>query len=97
MKWSVKIGRIAGIDVHMHLTFLLLKALARQDTRTTVASIIRRETAAVDSTEMLDTVVSKLNECECDLLPVTREGELVGVVTTDNLGAFMRLRDAAAS
>ena len=24
MKWSVKIGRFVGIDVYMHLTFLLL-------------------------------------------------------------------------
>lgn len=26
MRWSVKIGRLAGIDVYMHLTFLLLLA-----------------------------------------------------------------------
>ena len=24
MKWSIKIGRFAGIDVYMHVTFLLL-------------------------------------------------------------------------
>ena len=24
MKWSIKIGRFAGIDVYMHFTFLLL-------------------------------------------------------------------------
>ena len=24
MKWSVKIGKFVGIDVYMHLTFLLL-------------------------------------------------------------------------
>lgn len=27
--------------------------------------------------EMMDTVVNKLNECRCDLLPVTQEGKLV--------------------
>ncbi len=26
MRWSVKIARLAGIDVYMHLTFLLLLA-----------------------------------------------------------------------
>lgn len=26
MRWSVKVGRLAGIDVHVHLTFLLLLA-----------------------------------------------------------------------
>ena len=72
----------------------LLEALSRHDAREAVASIIRKDTASVESTEMMDTVITKLNECRCDLLPVTREGKLVGVVTTDNLGALMRLREA---
>ena len=75
----------------------LLEALSRHDTLEAVASIISKDTFSVESTEMLDNVVTRLNECRCDLLPVTREGKLVGVVTTDNLGAFMRLREAAAN
>ena len=75
----------------------LLEALSRHDAQEAVASIIRKDTVSVESTEMMDTVITKLNECRCDLLPVTREGKLVGVVTMDNLGAFMRLREAAAN
>ena len=75
----------------------LFKALSRQDAQESVASIIRRDYATVESSEMLDTVVAKLGECQCDLLPVIREGKVVGVVTTDNLGAFMRLREATAN
>jgi len=75
----------------------LVTALSGKSSQATVASIIRKDAVSVESTEMLDTVVTKLNECRCDLLPVTREGKLVGVVTTDNLGAFMRLREAAAN
>jgi CBS domain-containing protein len=75
----------------------LLTALSGKDSETTVASILRKDTTTVESTEMLDTVISKLNECRCDLMPVVREGKLVGVVTTDNLGAFMRLREVAAN
>ncbi|MBI4596703.1 MAG: hypothetical protein HY730_10085 [Candidatus Tectomicrobia bacterium] len=26
MKWSIKLGRVAGIEVYMHLTFILLIA-----------------------------------------------------------------------
>jgi CBS domain-containing protein len=62
-----------------------------------VAGLQRKDASTVESTEMLDAVIAKLNECRCDLLPVTREGKLVGVVTTDNLGAFMQLREAAAN
>jgi len=75
----------------------LLEALSRQGARATVASVLNKGASTVESTEMLDKVVARLNECQCDLLPVTRGGELVGVVTTDNLGAFMRLREAAAT
>ena len=75
----------------------LLSALSRMDAHATVASIIRKDASTVESTDMVDTVITKLSECRCNLLPVTREGKLVGVVTTDNLGAFMRLREASAN
>ena len=75
----------------------LLEALSKQDAQSTVASITRKDSITVEFTEMLDAVVTKLNECQCDLLPVTHKGALVGVVTTDNLGTFVRLREAAAN
>ena len=75
----------------------LLAALSRHNSREAVASITRKDTFSVEAAEMMDAVVTKLNECRCDLLPVTRAGKLVGVVTTDALGALMRLREAAAN
>jgi Zn-dependent protease/predicted transcriptional regulator len=75
----------------------LLTALSRKDAHATVASILHKDASTVEPTDMLDTVFTKLSECRCDLLPVTREGKLVGVVTTDNLGAFMRLNEASAN
>jgi Zn-dependent protease/predicted transcriptional regulator len=86
-------GILEGVLLHKDL----LKELSRHDTQeTTVASVIRKDASIVESTEMLDTVVTKLSECQCDLLPVIREGELVGIVTKDILGAFIRLRKATA-
>ena len=75
----------------------LITALSIKDAQATVASIVRKDASTVESTDMLDTVITKLSECRCDLLPVIREGKLVGVVTPDNLGAFMRLREAATN
>jgi hypothetical protein len=75
----------------------LLTALSRKDAQATEASILRKDASTVLSTDMLDTVITTLSECRCDLLPVTREGKLVGVVTTENLGAFMRLREASVN
>jgi len=75
----------------------LLRALSTRDPQSTVASIAQKDVAPVESTEMLAAVVARLNECQCHMLPVTREGAVVGVVTTDNLGAFIRLREAAVN
>jgi Zn-dependent protease/predicted transcriptional regulator len=74
----------------------LLKALSGKGSQATVASITHKDVTTVESTEMLYAVLAKLNECQCHMLPVTSAGELVGVVTKENLGAFMRFREAAA-
>jgi len=73
----------------------ILEGVLRQTDLLTALS--SKDASTVLSTDVLDTVITKLSECRCDLLPVTREGKLVGVVTTDNLGAFMRLREASAN
>jgi len=75
----------------------LLKALSMHNARASVSSVTRKDASTVESTEMLDAVVTKLSECQCDLLPVTRNGELVGIVTTETLGAYMRLQEATAN
>ncbi len=51
-----------------------LSALSRKDAKATVASIFRKDASTVESTDMLETVVTRLSECRCDMLPVTREG-----------------------
>lgn len=75
----------------------LMKALSHQDARTTVASVTLQDVVTVDDSEMLDAVVDKLNDCACRTLPVTRNGELVGLVTTENLGEFMRIQAARSN
>ena len=85
-------GMLAGVVRQSDL----LRALSKKDSQATVGSILRKDASTVEATEMLDAVITKLNECRCDLLPVIRAGRVVGVVTPDNLGAFMRLRQAAA-
>ncbi len=75
----------------------LLKALSNQGAQATVASVLRTDGPTVETVDMLDAVIAKLSECQCELLPVIRQGKLVGVVTAERLGAFMRLREAMAS
>jgi len=75
----------------------LFQALSEQDTQASVASMTRREPVTVESTEMLDAVVAKFSDCDCHTLPVTQNGKLVGLLTKENLAAFMRFQAAAAN
>ncbi len=43
---------------------------------------------------MLETALQRINECDCRVMPVTREGELVGLLTMDNIGEFLRVQAA---
>jgi len=62
-----------------------------------IGGVARLEKIPSQPMQKLWKVVTRLNEYRCNLLPVPREGKLVGVVTKDNLGAFMRFREAAAT
>lgn len=76
----------------------VFKALsAREAQATSVASVTRGKLVTVEATDALDSVVAKFLDCNCQTLPVTRAGRLVGLVTTDNLTEFMRIRAAATN
>ncbi len=72
----------------------LLKALAEKEKHPTVATAIQTDFAEVDGGEMLESAFSKLRDCNCHTLPVTRASQIVGLVTMDNLGEYMRIQAA---
>lgn len=86
-------GRVVGILTRSDL----LQALAREQRGLTVGEVMRQDFQSVDSSEMLETGFARLQDCECHTLPVTRNGRLVGLVTTDNLGEFMMIQAALRS
>jgi len=76
----------------------LFKALSERDALTNkVASVERGRLITVDATEPLDSVAAKFVDCDCQTLPVTQNGKLVGLVTTDKLSTLMRLQADAAT
>jgi Zn-dependent protease/predicted transcriptional regulator len=83
-------GRIEGILTQTDL----LKALSARDRYPTVISAMQRSFVTVDSLEMLETAFAKLKDCNCHTIAVTLNTELVGLVTMDNLGEFMRIQSA---
>ena len=43
---------------------------------------------------MLETTFARLQTCECHTMPVTHNGQLVGLVTMDDVGEFLMIQVA---
>jgi CBS domain-containing protein len=72
----------------------LLKALSNGDEHAPVIAAMQEGFVTVSSLDMLETAFDKLQDCNCQTLPVTQNGKLVGLLTMDNLGEFMRFQSA---
>ena len=75
----------------------LITALSKNGPHALVSDAMQRHFITVDSFDMLETAFSKLNDCNCHTLPVTRNKRLVGLLTMDNLGEYMRIQAALAN
>jgi Zn-dependent protease len=72
----------------------LLTALARQDQRSPVAQVMRRDFVVADALDMLDLAFQRLQGHECHTIPVVRHGKLLGLLTMDNVGEFLSVQAA---
>ena len=88
----VENGRIEGILTQADL----MNALSARDRHPTVSSAMQHKIEEVDSLEMLETAFDKLRNCNCRTLPVTLNRQLVGLLTMENLGEYLRIRAALA-
>ncbi|MFB3903133.1 MAG: site-2 protease family protein [Acidobacteriota bacterium] len=86
-------GRLAGVLTRTEL----VKALAQKPLGTPVADVMRHNFAVVDAFEMLEVALARLNECACNTIPVLRDGNLVGLLTSENFGEFMMIQGALAA
>jgi CBS domain-containing protein len=89
----VENGRIEGILTQTDL----LKALSARDQYSTVTSAMQKNFVTVDSLEMLESAFAKLKDCNCHTLPVTLNDKLVGLLTMDNIGEYIRIQTALKS
>ena len=72
----------------------ILEALSNGDEHGSVISAMQKGFVTVNSLDMLETAFGKLQNCNCQTLTVTDDGQLVGLLTMDNLGEFMRFQSA---
>jgi len=85
-------GRIEGILTQTDL----LKSLSH-GRQQSVMSAMQNEFVTVDSLDMLESAFARLKDCNCHTIPVTLGDKLVGLLTMDNLGEYMRIQAALKS
>ena len=75
----------------------LLTALARQEQHVPVGDVMRRDFLVADASDMIDVAFQRLQGHECHIIPVIRSGTLIGLLTMDNVGEFLRVQMAIGS
>jgi Zn-dependent protease len=82
-------GRVAGV-LNREDVF---RALATREA-TLVRELMRTDYPAADSHDMLEDVFRRIQQCGCRTVPVLHSGQLVGLVTADNISEFLIIQSA---
>lgn len=72
----------------------LMAAIGRRSQSALVSEVMRRDFETVDANDMLEPAFLRLQACDCGLFPVLRAGQLVGLLTTENIGEFLMVQAA---
>jgi Zn-dependent protease/CBS domain-containing protein len=72
----------------------LMRALAQGGGDTLVRTVMIRDSATVDSHEMLETALATMREAKSRSVPVLHDGELVGLLTMDHVGELLTIQTA---
>jgi Zn-dependent protease len=82
-------GRVEGMLTRSDL----VKALPQRG-RAALVGDSMRECAVAQASEMLETVLGRLQGRDCHTIPVLEHGALIGLVTMDNVGEFLMIHAA---
>jgi len=83
-------GRVVGMLDRIEL----MRALKQHGDRITVAEVVQPEFPTAHPNEPVEAVMGRLADAGRQSLPVVRHGELVGLLTADNLVEFLSIRNA---
>jgi CBS domain-containing protein len=83
-----------GVVQGMLTRSTLLKALAERGDQTRVADVMDRDFQQAGPGEQADDVLTRLKACGCHSIPVIRNGQLLGVLTMDNVGEYVMVQAA---
>ena len=88
----VEDGRVVGILTRADL----LRGLTQHGQDAPVRTVMSHDFETADAHELLDQVLLRLQQCRCRSMPVLRDGELVGILTPENLSEYLMIREALA-
>jgi CBS domain-containing protein len=74
----------------------LVKGLAQHGRDFPVEQVMKRQFEVADPAEMLENVLIRLQSSACRSMPVTRNGQLVGLISQENVGEFLMIESALA-
>lgn len=83
-------GRVAGILERD----AFIAALSRDGQSAPVVNVMRRNLPEVDSHEMVESALTRLQESGAKTLPVMHAGQFVGLITAENVTEFLMIRSA---
>lgn len=83
-------GHVMGVVTHDDF----LKALTEHGQTADVISVMRSGVPAVESHELVENALTRLQDESIPALPVTFRGQLVGLLTRENITDFMMIRSA---
>jgi Zn-dependent protease/CBS domain-containing protein len=83
-------GKVVGVLTRKDL----LEGLAGKNLQTNVGEVMQKQFITVEPGDILDAAFQRLQDCSCTTLPVLYSGELVGLLTSENLGEFLMIKSA---
>lgn len=76
---------------------IFINALSQRGQSVPVVDVMRRDVPSIDSHEMVETALIRLQESGAKTLPVMHGGQFVGLVNPENITEFLMIRSALKS
>jgi CBS domain-containing protein len=71
-----------------------MRALAERGADSRVGDAMHRDIQTADPAEPVEHALARLRSCGCNVLPVVRGRQLLGVLTMDNVGEYVMVQSA---